>query len=104
MSELPEDFEEIIILEHLRNFVNTQAPENCFKGCIGYPRGRQRIEETVSPARIFQEVEAKQETSAKGTPVFILSLCVGNRTTNDIELLKSRFCSTKEKNCYRDKC
>ena len=96
VSELPEDFEEIIILEHLRNFVNTQGPEECFKGCIGYPRG-QRIEETVSPARIFHDVEAKQETSAKATPVFILSFCVGNRTTNDIELLKSRFCSTKEK-------
>ena len=95
VSELPEDFEEIIILEHLRNFVNNQGPEKCFKGCIGYPRG-QRIEETFSPARIFHEVEAKQETSAKGTPVFILSFCVGNRTTNDIELLKSRFCSTKE--------
>jgi len=96
VSELPKDFEESIILEHLRNFVNTQGPEKCFKGCIGYAR-RERIEDTVSPARIVQEVEAKQEPSAKGTPVFILSLSVGNRTTNDIELLKSRFCSTKEK-------
>jgi len=95
VSELPQDLEESIILEHLRNFVITQGPEKCFKGCIGYAQ-EERIEDTVSPARIVQEVEAKQEPSAKGTPVFILCFCVGNRTTNDIELLKSRFCSTKE--------
>ena len=96
VSELPQDFEESIILEHLRNFVNTQGPEKCFKGCIGYAQ-EERIDDTVDPARIVQEVEAKQEPSAKETPVFILSFCVTNRTTNDIEILKSRFCSTKEK-------
>ena len=95
VSELPKHFEESIILEHLRNFVNTHGPKKCFKGCIGYAQ-EERIEDTVSPARIVHEVEAKQEPSAKGTPVFILSLCVVNRTTNDIELLKSRFCNTKE--------
>ena len=96
VSELPKEFEESIILEHLRNFVNTQGPEKCFKGCIGYAQ-EERVKDTVSPARIVQEVEAKQEPSAKGTPVFILSFSVGNLTTNDIELLTSRFCSTKEK-------
>ena len=55
VSELPKEFEESIILEHLRNFVNTQGPDKCFKGCIG----EERIEDSVSPAKIVQEVNAK---------------------------------------------
>ena len=98
-SELPKVLEEGIILEYLRNFVHIQGPEKCFKGCIGYDEEGD-IEDTVSPSRIVQEVEAiegPEEVFINGTPVLILSYCVANRTTlSNIVLLNSRFCSTKE--------
>ncbi|KAL9979251.1 hypothetical protein ACROYT_G016886 [Oculina patagonica] len=99
VSELPKDLEEGIILEHLRNFVNIQGPDKCFKGCIGYDR-QEDIEEPVSPARLVQQVEAKEGTEeafANGTPVLILSYCVTNSERKNINLLDSTFCSTKEK-------
>ncbi|XP_078366598.1 uncharacterized protein LOC144650730 [Oculina patagonica] len=99
VSELPKDLEEGIILEHLRNFVNIQGPDKCFKGCIGYDR-QEDIEEPVSPARIVQQVEAKEGTEeafANGTPVLILSYCVTNSDRKNLNLLDSTFCSTKEK-------
>ena len=98
-SELPKDLEEGIILEHLRNFVNMQGPEKCFKGCIGYDQ-QEDIEATISPARIVQQVQAKEGTEkafANGTPVLILSYCVTNSERKNLNLLDSTFCSTEEK-------
>ena len=98
-SELPINLEEDIILEHLRNFVNIQGPGKCFKGCIGYD-SQEDIAETVSPVRIVQEVNANEGTEeafASGTPVLILSYCVTKDSLQNLNLLNSRFCTTKEK-------
>ncbi|KAJ7326078.1 hypothetical protein OS493_028336 [Desmophyllum pertusum] len=97
VSELPKDLEESIILEHLRSIVNIQGPEKCFKGSIGYDRQKER-EDTISPTRIveqLEQVEARESTVEN--PVLIISYCAANRTTNNMLLLSSTFCSAKEK-------
>ena len=96
LRELPKDFEEGIILEHLRKFVNSKGPEKCFKGSIGYDQ-QEGNEDPVSPARIVQQVETKQDVFVDGTAVVILSYSVANRRFNDILDLNAKFCSTKEK-------
>lgn len=94
LRELPKDFEEGIILEHLRKFVISKGPEKCFKGSIG--NSQQDNNEDPDPARIVQQVETKQEAFVDGTEVVILSYFAANRTMNDILDLNAKFCSTKE--------
>ncbi|XP_020602949.1 uncharacterized protein LOC110041970, partial [Orbicella faveolata] len=96
LKELPEDFEEGIILEHLRKFVNSKGPEKCFMGSIGYDQ-QEGNEDPVSPARIVQQIEEKEEAFVDGTAVVILSYSVANRRFKDILDLNAKFCSTKEK-------
>ena len=99
VSELPKDFEESLILEHLCNLVNTKGPEKFFKGCLGYKQ-QVDIENTVSPARIVQQVQAKEgmeEDFTNGVPAVILSFCVTNSERKTLSLLDKTFCSTKEK-------
>ena len=96
-SELPEDLEEEIILEHLQNVVNTNGPEKCFKGSIGYDRS---VEEEVSPLSIVGKVKSivvTEEDSAQGVPFLILSYRVETRTFENMTLLNSHFCRTKKK-------
>ena len=98
MSELPKNFEESIILEHLRNFVNTQGAEKCFKGCLGYEQ-QEDIENTVCPTRIVQNVQAKEATEedfTNGVPVVILSFSATNSERKKLSLLDKTFCRTKE--------
>ena len=98
-SELPKDFEEDLILKHLCNLVNTEGPEKCFKGCLGYEQ-QEDIENTVCPAKIVQEVQAKEATEddfTSGVPIVILSFCVTNSERKTLSLLDKTFCSTKEK-------
>ena len=99
VSELPKDFEEDLILKHLCSLVNTEGPEKCFKGCLGYEQ-QEDIENTVCPARIVQEVQAKEATEedfTNGVPIGILSFCVTNSERKTLSLLDKTFCSTKEK-------
>ena len=94
LRELPKDFEEGIILEHLRKFVISKGPEKCFKGSLGYDQ-QDDNKDPVSPAKLVQQVETKQEAFVDGTEVVILS-CVTNRTAKDSSDLNATFCSTKE--------
>ena len=99
VTELPKDFEEYIILEHLRTFVNTQGAGKCFKGCLGYEQ-QEDIENTVCPTRIVQEVQAKEATEedfTNGLPTVILSFSVTNSERKTLSLLDKTFCRTKEK-------
>ena len=99
VSELPKDFEEDLILKHLCSLVNTQGPEKCFKGCLGYEQ-QGDIENTVCPTRIVQQVQAKEATEedfTNGVPAVILSFCVTNSERKTLSLLDKTFCSTKEK-------
>ena len=99
VSELPQDFEEALILKHLSSLVNTQGPEKCFKGCLGYVQ-QEDIENTVSPARIVQQVQRKEATEedfTNGVPTVILSFSVTNSERKTLSLLDKTFCSTKEK-------
>ncbi|KAL9979250.1 hypothetical protein ACROYT_G016884 [Oculina patagonica] len=99
LSELPKELEEGIILEYLRNLVNIQGPEKCFKGCIGYDR-QKAINDSVSPARIVEQVNAMEGTKEafdNKIPVLILSYCATNLTLKTLNVLSSRFCATKEK-------
>ena len=99
VSELPKDFEEDLILKHLCGVVNTQGPEKCFKGCVGYEQ-QEDIENAVCPARIVQQVHAKDATEedfTNGVPAAILSFCVTNSERKTLNLLDKTFCSTKEK-------
>ena len=96
LRELPKDFEEGIILEHLHKFVNSEGPEKCFKGSIGYDQ-QESNEDPVSPVRIVEQVETKQEAFVDGTAVVILSYSVANPRAKDALDLSSKFCSTKEK-------
>ena len=96
LRELPKDFEEGIILEHLHKFVNFEGPEKCFKGSIGYDQ-QESNEDPVSPVRIVQQVETQQDAFVDGTAVVILSYSVANRRAKDALDLSSKFCSTEEK-------
>ena len=95
LKELPKDFEESIILEHLRKFVNSKGPEKCFMASIGYDQ-QEGNEDPVSPARIVQQVEAKKDAFVDGTAVVVLSYSVANRRFKDNLELNAKFCSTKE--------
>ena len=96
LRELPKDFEESIILDHLKKFVNSEGPEKCFKGSIGYDQ-QESIEDPVSPVRIVQQIETQVEAFVDGTAVVILSYSVANRRAKDALDLSSKFCSTEEK-------
>ena len=99
VSELPKDFEEDLILKHLCSLVNTQGHEKCFKGCLGYEQ-QEDTENTVSPVRIVQHVQAKEATEedlTNGVPAVILSFCATNSERKTLNLLDKTFCSTKEK-------
>ena len=98
-SELPEDLEESIILEHLRNLIKIEGPEKCYKGQIGYDQpgdGRDKL----APTKIVEKLEANEgteDTFPNEIPVLISSYCASNRTSKNMILLNSRFCATKEK-------
>ena len=98
-SELPEDLEEDIILEHLRELVESQGLENCFKGRIGnYVQDDGK--DTVSPLRIVDQIKARdltQEDIDNGVPIIILSYFVLNPDRENLNRLDSTFCSTKER-------
>ena len=96
-SELPEDLEEKIILEHLSRFVNTCGPDKCFKGSIGCDRLDQREE---SPLRIVEILDADivtKEDFARGVSFLVLSYSAENRRRETLYLLDLYFCKTKEK-------
>ncbi|KAJ7381048.1 hypothetical protein OS493_004644 [Desmophyllum pertusum] len=99
VSELPKDLEESVILEHLRNFVNIQGSEKCFKGSIGCDREEAR-EDIISPTIIVEQLEqvetrdCMEEGSPNEVPVLILSYY---ETIENLVLLDKTFCSTKEK-------
>jgi len=95
LTELPKDFEEGIILEYLRKFVNSKDPEKCFMGSIGYDQ-QESNEDLVSPARIVQQIEAKEEAFVDGTAAVVLSYSVANRKSKVKLDLTEKFCSTKE--------
>ena len=107
-SELTEELEELIVLEHLRDLVNRVGLQKCFKGHIGYDRPDD-CEEKLSPVKIVDKLranEATEEAVAHEIPVLITSYSALSRTTKDMMLLNSRFCATKKKivliTCVKD--
>ena len=98
-SQLTKEFEERILLEHLRKVVEEAGPHRCFKGQIGYDRLEER-EEELSPMQIVEKLETDngtEEAFENEVPVLIASYCASNRTAKNMMLLNSRFCATKEK-------
>ena len=98
-SQLNEDLEEHIILEHLRNLLMEAGPDKCFKDHLGYDRRDAQVDE-LRTIRLVDQVEANddpEEALTTEIPVLITSYCASNRTTKSMIELKSRFCDTKEK-------
>ncbi|XP_068762680.1 uncharacterized protein [Montipora capricornis] len=98
-SQLTEDLEERIILEHLRNILKEAGPDKCFKGHLGYDRRDDQVDE-LPTVRIVDQLEAKdysEEAETNEIQVLITSYCASNRTTTSMMQLNSRFCSTKER-------
>ena len=94
-SQLTEDLEQRIILEHLRNLLKEAGPDKCFKGHIGCDH----VDE-LHTVRIVDQLEAKEyseEVQTNEVPVLITSYCASNRTTRSMMQLNSRFGATKEK-------
>ena len=98
-SELPKDLEEGIILDHLRNLLNTEGPSKCLKGKIGYDQP-DHGEDKLSPTEIVERLEVNESTEDGFTneiPILIVSYCASNRKSSHMMLLNSSFCAPKEK-------
>ena len=113
-SELPKDLEKSVILEHLRNLVDTEGPSNCFKGEIegtgpedGHTdtkgavdiAGRGFSRSADCPVGIVEQLEIEKTVKkSSGVPVLILSYDYSSTLPfESIFLLNESYCSTTEK-------
>ena len=94
-SMLPIDFEEGIILEHLRNLVSVKGNEKCFKGEIGYSDS-QDSDSDVSPVRLVEQVRISKLV-AMPVPVLILAYSVLEQEMEDLSKLEKLYCLVEEK-------
>ena len=98
-SELAKELEEEIILEYLRNFVNTNGRHKCFKGSIG-DGGEEEKEREQSPLIILGKLEANvgtEEDITAGRPVVIIPYYAVNGSRMYKNLLCDCYCNTKDK-------
>ena len=113
-SELPKDLEESVILDHLRNLVDTEGPRHCFKGQIEdtVPEdgptdtkgavdiiGRGGSRSADCPMGILEQLEIEKYVRERsGVPVLILSY--DNSSDLPMEgllLLMESYCNTTKK-------
>ncbi|XP_067024875.1 uncharacterized protein [Acropora muricata] len=113
-SELPKDLEESVILDHLRNLVDTEGSRHCFKGKIEdtVPEdgltdtegavdiiGRGGSRSADCPMGILEQLEIEKYVRERsGVPVLILSY--DNSSDLPMEgllLLKESYCNTTKK-------
>ena len=94
-SMLPIDFEEGLILEHLRNLVNVKGNEKCFKGEIGYSDS-QDSDSDVSPVRLVEQVRISKLV-AMPVPILILAYSVLDQEMEDLLKLEKLYCLVEEK-------
>ena len=95
-SELPQDLEESIILEHLRKTVNNEGQDNCFKGQIGYT-DTQNSDTAVCPTKLLEKLEIRDYTDQALIPTLILSYCASDPNIKTLEMLEHLYCKVKEK-------
>ncbi|XP_022803416.1 uncharacterized protein LOC111340781 [Stylophora pistillata] len=98
-SELPEALEEEIILEHLSSFLKTNGPDKCFKGRTEDVRMVDE-EGEKSPLPILEKLDVgivTEEDFIRGVSFLVISYHPENRRRDNLDLLDSNFCRTKEK-------
>ena len=113
-SELPKDFEESVILKHLRNLVDNEGPWYCFKGHVegtGPEDGHTDTEGAVyivgtgvrrsadCPVGILEQLEIeKYAKESSSVPVRILSYdCSSPPPMKSLHLLNETYCNTTKK-------
>ncbi|XP_067023472.1 uncharacterized protein [Acropora muricata] len=112
--ELLQDFEESVILNHLRNLIETEGHDFCFKGQIGaarpedghtdtegaaYIAGRGVSRSADCPMVILEQLEIeKYVKKSSGVPVLILSYdYLPTLPFKSLSLLNESYCSTTKK-------
>ncbi|CAH3029665.1 unnamed protein product, partial [Porites evermanni] len=98
-SMLPIDFEEGIILEHLRGLVNVEGNENCFKGEIGYSDSQDSGFD-ISPMHLLKQLRINQDVNyarAKPLSILFLAYSVLNPAIADISRLEKLYCLAEKK-------
>ncbi|XP_015764011.1 PREDICTED: uncharacterized protein LOC107343000 [Acropora digitifera] len=98
-SQLPENLEKSIILEHFENLLKKAGAHRCFKGHVGYDR--QNISEKDLPTlNLVDELKINdyaEKSGANGIPVLVMSYFASNRKFERMAELNNRFCATKER-------
>lgn len=98
-SQLPENLEKSIILEHFENLLKKAGAHRCFKGHVGYDR--QNISEKDLPTlNLVDELKINdyaEKSGANGIPVLVMSYFASNRKFESMAELNNRFCATKER-------
>ena len=112
--ELPKDLEESVILKHLRNLVQTEGHDYCFKGQIGDagPKddhtdtegavdiaGRGVSRSADCPMVILEKLEIEKNIKkSSGVPVLILSYDYSSTLPfKSLSLFNESYCSTTKK-------
>ena len=113
-SELPKDLEESVILDHLRNLVDTEGPRHCFKGQIEDTVPEDGPTDTVGavdiigrggsrsadcPIGILEQLEIEKHVrESSSVPVLILSYDnSSDLPMKGLLLLKESYCNTAKK-------
>ena len=112
--ELPKDLEESVILKHLRNLVETEGQDYCFKGQIGDAgpedghtdtegavdiAGRGVSRSADCPMGILEQLEIEKKVKkSSGVPVLILSYdYLPTLPFKSLFMLNQSYCSTTKK-------
>ena len=95
-SQLPNDLEESIILEHLNKLIRIEGPDKCFKGQIGYDHSK-NSDTAVSPLKLLEQLECTGQDLDTSVPIRILSYLASNPDIERLAALDRTFCHTKEK-------
>ena len=98
-TQLAEDLEKKIILEHLENLLDKAGSHRCFKGHVGYDQ-QNVAEKDLPTVKLVDELKVSsysEKSRENEIPVLVVSYCASNREFERMAKLNHRFCTTKER-------
>ena len=98
-SVRPIDFEEKVILEHIRGLFDVEGDGKCFEGEIGYSDSR-NSDSDASPRKLLEQLRMNKPvdlSSARSVPVLILAYSLLKPALEDFSMLEKLYCLAEDK-------
>ena len=95
----PIDFEENVILKHIRGLFDVEGHDKCFEGEIGYSDSRNSNSDD-SPRKLLEQLRMNKPvdlSSASSVPVLVLAYSLLKPAHEDFSMLEKLYCLAEEK-------